>query len=59
VVLISDGTSIRASNAAAQLGPEDTKGARGKSEDAEGQFTGNRKLTIYPEVNQAKAQVRK
>ncbi|QSR22112.1 hypothetical protein CFA77_07365 [Hyphomonas sp. KY3] len=42
MVLISDGTSIRASNAAAQLGPEDTKGASGKSEDAEGQLTEKR-----------------
>ena len=36
MVLISDEASISASNAVAQLGPEDTKGACGKSEDAEG-----------------------
>jgi hypothetical protein len=51
VVLISNEASISASIAAAQLGQEDSKGACGKLEDAEGQFTGNRaeEIDIRPE----------
>jgi hypothetical protein len=56
VVLISDGTSIKASNGAAQLGLEDTKGAYGTYEDAEGQLTENRAAEIESKPESEKEQ---
>ena len=54
--LISDGTSIKASNGAAQLGLEDTKGAYGTYEDAEGQLTENRAAEIESKPESGKEQ---
>ncbi len=56
MVLISDGTSIKASNGAAQLGLEDTKGAYGTYEDAEGQLTENRAAEIESKPESGKEQ---
>ena len=56
MVLISDGTSIKASNGAAQLGLEDTKGAYGTYEDAEGQLTENRAAEIESKPESEKEQ---
>ena len=56
MVLISDEASISASNAVAQLGPEDTKGAYGTYEDAEGQLTENRAAEIESKPESEKEQ---